>query len=86
MIPRLAALSIAEINARTFSASALSPVRAPFCMVRNRLRPPRLRNDRFEVCRVRLAADFVFAMFGIKWAATVAGEPDVVKANRPNTS
>jgi len=73
MIPRFAALSIAEIKARTFSASALSPVRALFCMVRNRLIPLRFRNDRFKVCRARLAADFVFAMGKDKWAGTVAG-------------
>jgi len=42
-------------------------------MVRNRLIPLRFRNDRFKVCRARLAADFVFAMGKDKWAGTVAG-------------
>jgi hypothetical protein len=62
MMPRLAALSIAEINARICSELGDCAERAVFCIVRRRVTTVRLRSDRFTVWRARLAADFVFAI------------------------
>ena len=62
MIPRLAALSIAEINARICSGPGVCAERTVFCIVRRPVRTLRLRSDRFTVWRARLAADFVFAI------------------------
>jgi hypothetical protein len=62
MIPRLAALSIAEIKARISSVFDDSFEAAPFCIVRKRASALRLRSVRFDVWRARLAADFVFAI------------------------
>ena len=62
MIPRLAALSIAEIKVRIWSAFEDSFERAVFCMVRKRASALRLRSVRFNAWRDRLAADFVLAM------------------------
>jgi hypothetical protein len=62
MIPRLAALSIAEMTARICSVFGVSEERACFCIVRKRVTTLRLRSDRFSVWRARLAADFVLAI------------------------
>src|SRR5262249_13643143 len=62
MIPRLAALSIAETKARICSWLAVCPERTVFCIVRRRVTTLRFRSDRFSVCRARLAADFVLAI------------------------
>ena len=62
MIPRLAALSIAEINARIWSVLGVSAERACFCIVRRRVTTLRLRSDRFNVWRARLVADLVLAI------------------------
>jgi hypothetical protein len=62
MIPRLAALSIAEISARTCSGPGVCAERTVFCIVRRCVTTLRLRSDRFTVWRVRLAADLVFAI------------------------
>ena len=65
MIPRLAALSIAEISARTCSGPGVCKERTVFCIVRRPVTTLRLRSVRFTVWRARLAADLVFAI-GIK--------------------
>src|ERR1051326_5665017 len=58
MMPRLAALSIAEIIARTSFASGLAaPPEMPFCIRRRRVMTVRLRSERFVVWRARLEAD-----------------------------
>ena len=64
MMPRLAALSIAEIRPRISFGSdlALAPV-ARFCIPRSRERTLRLRNARRAACRARFDADLVFAIF-----------------------
>src|SRR5256885_6784935 len=63
MMPRLAALSIAEIIARTSFASGLAPAaETPFCIPRRRVRTLRLRRVRLVVWRARLEADRVLAM------------------------
>src|SRR5438552_18687955 len=62
MMPRLAALSRAEIKARICSASALPAPRARFCNVRSRVRTLRFWSARESDCRERFAADFVFAI------------------------
>ena len=62
MIPRLAALSIAEISARTCSGLGVCTERTVFCIVRRCVTTLRLRSDRFTVWRARLAADLVFAI------------------------
>jgi hypothetical protein len=62
MIPPLAALSMAEINARICSGFGVCAERTVFCIVRRRVTTLRLRSDRFTVWRARLAADFVFAI------------------------
>lgn len=62
MIPRLAALSIAEISARTCSGLGVCTERIVFCIVRRPVTTLRLRSDRLSVWRARLAADFVFAI------------------------
>ena len=62
MIPRLAALSIAETSARTCSGRGVCPERTVFCIVRRRVATLRLRSDRFMVWRARLAADLVLAI------------------------
>jgi hypothetical protein len=62
MIPRLAALSIAEINARIWSALGVCVERACFCIVRRRVTALRFRSDRFNVWRARLVADLVLAI------------------------
>ena len=64
MIPRLAALSIAEIKARISSALDDPFEPAPFSIVRKRPSALRLRSVRFDVWRARLAADFVLAIRG----------------------
>jgi hypothetical protein len=58
----LAALSIAEINARTCSGLGVCAERTVFCIVRRPVTTLRLRSDRLSVWRARLAADFVFAI------------------------
>src|SRR5581483_1522603 len=62
MIPRLAALSIAEIIARIWSGLDVCAERTVFCIVRRSVTTLRLRSDRFIVCRARLAADLVLAI------------------------
>ena len=62
MMPRFAALSIAEITARMPSKLDTSEERACFCIVRRRVSTLRLRSDRFNVWRARLTADFVLAI------------------------
>src|SRR5687768_17309078 len=63
MMPRLAALSIAEIMAWTFFASGFASVpERPFCILRRRVRTLRLRRERTLVWRARLEADFVLAI------------------------
>jgi hypothetical protein len=62
MIPRLAALSIAEISARTRSELGVCVERTVFCMDRKCVTTLRLRSDLFTVCRARLAADLVLAI------------------------
>src|SRR5213596_3114694 len=62
MIPRLAALSIAEMTARICSVFGVSEERACFCIERRRVTTLRLRSDRFNVWRARLTADFVLAI------------------------
>ena len=62
IIPRLAALSIAEISVRTCSGLGVCAERTVFCIVRRRVTTLRLCSDRFTVWRARLAADFVFAI------------------------
>jgi hypothetical protein len=50
MMPRLAALSIAEIIARTLLASGCDPaLEIPFCIFRKRVRTLRLRRERTVV-------------------------------------
>jgi hypothetical protein len=74
MIPRLAALSIAEINARTCSGLGVCTERTVFCIVRRWVTTLRLRSARFTVWRARLAADLVFAIVIKKnlWICTLA--------------
>ena len=74
MIPRLAALSIAEISAPTCSAVGVCADRTPFCIVRNSVTTLRLRSDRLSAWRVRFAADFVFAIVPLKVVDHHAGE------------
>src|SRR6266436_9820647 len=62
MIPRFAALSIAEMTARIPSKLGISEERTCFCIVRKRVTTLRLRSERFNVWRARLAADFVLAI------------------------
>src|SRR5881392_4226447 len=63
MMPRLAALSMAEIIAWTSFASGLAPAaETPFCIPRRRVRTLRLRRVRLVVWRARLEADRVLAM------------------------
>lgn len=62
MIPRFAALSIAEMMVRIPSTLGMSAERTCFCIVRRRATTLRLRSDRFNVWRARLAADFVLAI------------------------
>ena len=62
MIPRFAALSIAEISVRIWSASGFSVERAAFCIVRKRVTALRFRSVRLIFWRDRLAADFVLAI------------------------
>ncbi len=75
MIPRLAALSIAEISARICSGLGVCVERTAFCIVRRRVTTLRLWSDRFTVCRARLAADFVLAIvINTLWTCTLASE------------
>ena len=62
MIPRFAALSIAEVTARIWSGWALCEECTCFCILRKRVTTLLLRSERFNVCRARLAADFVLAI------------------------
>src|SRR6476620_4157967 len=64
MMPRLAALSMAEIIAWTSLPSGFAPPAAGmlFCIPRRRVRTLRLRRERRVVCRARLEADRVLAM------------------------
>jgi hypothetical protein len=66
MIPRLAALSIAETRARICSGLAVCEEPAVFCIVRRRVTTLRFRSDRFIVWRARLAADLVLAIVNQK--------------------
>src|ERR1700737_982943 len=62
MMPRLAALSSAEIRPRICSASGLAAPRTRFCSVRKRVRTLRFWLARVSDCRERFAADLVLAM------------------------
>ena len=62
-MPRFAALSIEEISRRIRLGSGLSEEPALLCRVRRCVTTLRLRSDRRTVCRARLAADFVLAIF-----------------------
>src|ERR1700745_790582 len=62
MIPRLAALSIAEIAARISSALRSGVERICFCSLRRCVLTLRLWTARLSVCRARLAADLGFAI------------------------
>src|SRR5262245_45557392 len=62
MIPRLAALSIAEMTRRTSSAFGVAVERVRFCRLRRRALTLRFRSARLCVWRERLAADFVLAI------------------------
>jgi len=62
MIPRLAALSIAEMSARSSSAAGLPATRIRLWSVCSRVRTLLLWSERAIDCRARLVADFVFAI------------------------
>jgi hypothetical protein len=62
MIPRLAALSIAEISERISSVLGACAERTPFCIFRRPVTTLRFRSVRFTLWRARLAADLVFAI------------------------
>src|ERR1700736_592236 len=62
MMPRLAALSSAEIRPRICSASGLAAPRTRFCSVRKRVRTLRFWLARVSDCRERFAADLVLPM------------------------
>jgi len=62
MMPRFAALSISEMTLRIPFKLGTSEERVCFCIVRRRVTTLRLRSDRFNVWRARLAADFVLAI------------------------
>lgn len=66
MIPRLAALSIAETKVRISSALGDGVERACFCILRKRATTLRLRRVRVKVWRARFAADLVLAMLSLK--------------------
>jgi hypothetical protein len=76
MMPRLAALSIAEMIRRILFASGFSEERVPFCIERRRVTTLRLRSDRSKVWRARLAADLVLAMFSNKLVGVDGGGRD----------
>src|SRR5260370_1464729 len=62
MMPRLAALSRAEIRLRICSRSGFAPTRMRLCSVRKRVRTLRFWLARASDCRERFAADFVLAI------------------------
>src|SRR6266853_1581632 len=62
MIPRLAALSIAEMTARISSAFGAGAERIGFCRLRRCALTLRFRSARLCVWRERLAADLVLAI------------------------
>jgi hypothetical protein len=62
MIPRLAALSIAEMIARISSGFGAGADRIRFCRLRRCALTLRFRSARLCVWRERLAADFVLAI------------------------
>lgn len=76
MMPRLAALSIAEMSERTSLASGLAALRARFCMLRRRVVALRLRRVRRTFWRARLAADLVLAMIRKAVGEEARGAPD----------
>src|SRR5437868_8606848 len=82
MMPRLAALSMAEINARIRLGSGFSPLSAPFCRVRNRFKAVRFRRERLTVCRALLAADFVFAMWKMLGPGRSRAEAELSSCSR----
>jgi hypothetical protein len=69
MIPRLAALSIAEMIARISTADA-GVERIRFCRLRRRALTLRFRSARLCVWRDRFAADFVLAIAKENFART----------------
>ncbi len=82
MILRFAALSIAEMTARIPSKLGISEERTCFCIVRRRVTTLRLRSERFNVCRVRFAADLVLAIDYKKlWTWTLAVAIAIVKSS-----
>ena len=62
MMPRLAALSMAEMNSPTSFASGVVAEPERFFIPRRRDRTLRLRRERPAIWRARLAADFVLAI------------------------
>src|SRR3954447_1012432 len=62
MVPRLAALSIAEISTLSCAASPLEVDLLRFFKLRNWVSTLRLRRERVAVWRARLEADLVLAM------------------------
>src|ERR1043166_8567936 len=83
MMPRLAALSIAEIIACTSLASGFEPgAETPFCILRRRVSTLRLRSERTVVWRARFEADLVLAIWkleiserGGSWRAGTVSRP-----------
>src|SRR5205823_14891254 len=72
------------MTARIPSKFGISEERTCFCIVRRRVTTPRLRSERFNVWRVRLAADLVLAIDYRKlWTWTLAVAIAIVKACRP---
>ena len=73
------------MTARIPSKFGISEERTCFCIVRRRVTTPRLRSERFNVWRVRLAADLVLAIDYRKlWTWTLSVAIAIVKACRPN--
>ena len=62
MVPRLAALSIAEMTARISSAFGVAAGRIRFCRLRRCALTLRFRSARLCVWRERFAADLVLAI------------------------
>ena len=62
MMPRLAALSTAEIKERALVGILLFRTRDALCILRRRVSTLRLRRERTAVWRARLEADLVLAM------------------------
>src|SRR5882724_2445698 len=86
MMPRFAALSIEEISRRIRLGSGFSEEPAPLCSVRRCVTTLRLRSDRRTVCRARLAADFVLAIFLKQRGVQARGATPCCQASRERWS